>query len=58
MPQIGLYATNGDADAEPVSATYEKLSIFELSDLYPRLSSISIDDMPLADFEPEMFEYR
>ena len=58
LPRIGLYATNGDTDAESINVTFEKLSIYELSELYPRLSSISIDDVPLAGFDPEVFDYN
>jgi len=58
LPQIGLYATNGDTDAAPINVTFEKLSIYELSELYPRLSSISIDGVPLAEFNPEVFDYN
>ena len=58
LPRIGLYATNGDVDAEPVNVTFEQLSIYELSELYPRLSSISIDGVPLAEFNPEVFDYN
>jgi len=58
LPRIGLYATNGDTSAAPINVTFEKLSIFELSELYPRLSSISIDGVPLAEFDPEVFDYN
>ena len=58
LPQIGLYATNGNTDAAPVNVTFEKLSIYELSELYPRLSSISIDGVPLGEFNPEVFDYN
>lgn len=58
FPQIGLYATNGDTSAASVSATYEKLSVFRVSDLYPRLSSLSINGIPLAGFDPQVFSYN
>jgi beta-glucosidase len=58
LPQIGLYATNGDTDAAPISATYEKLSVFNISDLYPRLSSLSVNGVPVAGFDPQVYSYN
>jgi len=58
LPQIGLYASNGDTDAESVSVTCEKLSVYDIADLFPRLTSISIDGIPLAGFDPEVFLYN
>lgn len=57
-PQIGVYATNGNTDVASISATFDKLSIFKMSDLYPRLSSLSIDDVPLAEFDPQVYSYN
>jgi regulation of enolase protein 1 (concanavalin A-like superfamily) len=58
IPQIGVYATNGNTDVASISATFDKLSIFKMSDLYPRLSSLSIDDVPLAEFDPQVYSYN
>ena len=57
LPQIGLFANNGDTEAAPINVTYEKLSVYDLSELYPRLSTILIDGEPLAGFDPEVFNY-
>ncbi len=59
LPQIGLYATSGDTDAaEPITVTYEMLNILKLADLYPKLSSLSINGSPLAEFDPQTFAYN
>lgn len=58
LPQIGLYATNGDTDAASISATFENLLVFELSALYPRLASINVDGAPVHGFAPTVFSYN
>ena len=58
FPQIGLYATNGDADAASISATYEMLSVFVVADLYPRLTSLSVNGSEVAGFDPNTFFYN
>ncbi|WP_169923806.1 glycoside hydrolase family 3 C-terminal domain-containing protein [Propionicimonas paludicola] len=58
LPQLGLYATSGDTAAAAISATYAKVSIFTLSELYPRLSSLSVNGSPVAGFDPEVFSYN
>ncbi len=57
-PQVGLYATNGNTDVAAISATYEKFSVFKMSDLYPRLTSLSVNGLPLAGFDPQTFAYN
>lgn len=58
FPQIGPYATCGDTTAEPITVTYDKLYVFKLTDLYPRLSSLSVNGIPLAGFDPQVFAYN
>ena len=58
FPQIGLFANNGNTAVASISATYDKLSIFKLSDLYPRLASLSVNGTPLAGFDPKIFAYN
>jgi beta-glucosidase len=58
LPQLGLYATSGDTTAAAITATYAKVSIFTLSELYPRLSSLSVNGSPVAGFDPEVFTYN
>lgn len=57
-PQIGVYAANGDTDVASISATFDKLSIFKMSDLHPRLSSLSINGSPLVGFDPQIYSYN
>ena len=58
FPQIGLFANNGNTAVASISATYDKLSVFKLSDLYPRLTSLSVNGTPLAGFDPKIFAYN
>ncbi len=58
LPQIGLYATSGDTTAAAISATYEKLSVSNVSDLYPRLSSLSVNGSQVTGFDPNTFAYN
>ena len=58
FPQIGLYANNGDADAEAIAATYENLSVFSAADLLPRLTSLSVNGSPVVGFDPNVFSYN
>lgn len=58
LPQIGLYATNGDTDAAAITATYENLSVSQLSDLYPRLSDLTINGTQISGFDPTVFAYN
>ncbi len=58
FPQLGLYATNGDTSVAAISATYENLTISNVSDLNPRLASLSVDGSQVAGFDPNKFAYN
>lgn len=58
FPQIGLYANGGDTDAASISATYEKLYIFDAAALLPRLTSLSVNGAQVAGFDPNTFVYN
>jgi beta-glucosidase len=57
IPQLGLWAVNGDTTAASVAATFDRVGIYDIADVVPRLSSISVDGAPLASFNPEKFAY-
>ncbi len=58
LPQLGLYATNGDTDAASISATYEQLNVLAVSDLYPRLTSLKVNGSEVVGFDPNTFSYN
>jgi beta-glucosidase len=63
IPQIGLWANNGDtASAPAVTATYEYLEMYDPAMVNPRLTGITMDSgsgpQSLTGFAPEIFDYR
>ncbi len=51
-PQVGVLATGAN-----LTATFDGINVFKVSQLYPRLSGISVDGVALSDFDPELFTY-
>jgi beta-glucosidase len=56
-PMIGLWANNGDTAAASINATFDRLGIYQIEDILPRLSSLTMDGVPLPSFNPEKFGY-
>lgn len=56
-PYIGLWANNGDTAAASFNATFDRMGIYEVGDIMPRLSEITVDGAPLAGFSAEQLGY-
>ena len=51
-PQVGVLATGNN-----LTATFDGINVFKVSQLYPRLSGITVDGVALSEFDPELFTY-
>ena len=51
-PQVGVVATGSN-----LTATFDGINVFKVSQLYPRLSGITVDGTALSEFDPELFTY-
>ncbi len=56
LPQVGVYATAGSAEA--FAASFDGVSIFDVEELYPRLSDIKVNGQSILGFNSETFIYN
>ncbi len=57
LPQVGLLANNGNTAAAAITATFTKFGVFDVADMYPTLSGISLNGVPLGGFDPSVYAY-
>ena len=51
-PQVGVLAVGSG-----VTAAFNGINVFKVSELYPRLKSLTVDGVALSEFDPELFTY-
>lgn len=57
-PRVGLIAANGAGSTAPsINATFSYLKIYDISDIAPAASSITVDGKPLDGFNPSVTNY-
>ncbi|MDR0424945.1 MAG: glycoside hydrolase family 3 C-terminal domain-containing protein [Clostridiales Family XIII bacterium] len=57
LPEIGVWATNGNAGGASKTVTFEYFNIYDIAESAPTIDGIYIDGVPLESFSPTTYRY-
>ncbi|MDR1134714.1 MAG: glycoside hydrolase family 3 C-terminal domain-containing protein [Clostridiales Family XIII bacterium] len=57
LPEIGVWASNGNANATSKNVTFEYFKAYDIADSAPTLDEITIDGAPITGFSPTESRY-